>query len=349
MAFEIKPTPKIVQSASDDPWFNLSLEEYLLDHLSPQEVILYLWQNDHTVVIGRNQNAWKECNWEELAQSGGKLARRLSGGGAVYHDLGNLNFTFLMHTENYDLERQLRVILDAIKELGLEACFSGRNDLLMDNRKFSGHAYYHRDNKVALHHGTILVHSDLEKLTHYLNPSQNKITSKGIDSVRSRVVNLTELKPSLTIDQVKRSIQECFINDWSPSTSVDPLTYPITTYTAPLPKDTDGLQHLSALYERYASWEWRFGQSPNFDISFSERFTWGEIELGFQLKQGRINACTIFSDAMDQELIRNLAQRFTHQLLNREELVKAIRGLNESTEENPLLNDLISWIKGLNL
>lgn len=135
---------KIVYSHSYDPWFNLAVEEYLLNHVHDHEVILYLWQNDQTVVIGRNQNAWKECAWEQLEKDGGKLARRLSGGGAVFHDLGNLNFTFLTTKKHYELERQLSVILQALRKLGVNAEFSGRNDLMLDGRKFSGHAYYYQ-------------------------------------------------------------------------------------------------------------------------------------------------------------------------------------------------------------
>lgn len=366
-----KITARLVQSSSYDPWFNLSLEELLLDQLAENEVILYLWQNDHTIVIGRNQNAWKECRWEELAESGGKLARRLSGGGAVYHDLGNLNFTFIMNNRDFNIERQLAIILKAMEKLDLNASFSGRNDLVLDKRKFSGHAYYHRDNKVALHHGTILVHSDLEKLAFYLNPSQKKIASKGIDSVRSRVVNLTEINPALTIEQVRLNIQESFLSDWSSLDTENSSTPLITTYHNPfakIPKDNRSLnknlvqnliqnhtpsnedhEKLVQLYERNSSWEWRFGQSPSFDISFSERFTWGEVELGFNLKQGKINSCTIFSDAMDQELIRELANSLHGILFNKEDLLEVLQGLTANTSKDLILKDLKAWIKDLDI
>lgn len=133
--------PEIIYSQSFNPWYNLALEEYLLNGVSDNEVILYLWQNDNTVVVGRNQNAWKECRCKLLEEEGGKLARRLSGGGAVYHDLGNLNFTFLMKDSLYDLKHQLNVILNAVKMAGIEAEFSGRNDLVVQGKKFSGNAF----------------------------------------------------------------------------------------------------------------------------------------------------------------------------------------------------------------
>src|SRR6056297_3762446 len=147
---------KIYHSTSFDPWHNLAFEEYLLNQVEENEVILYLWQNDNTGVIGRNQNAWKECRSELLAEEGGKLARRLSGGGAVYHDLGNLNFTFIMDKDNYNLKKQLKVILEAVRDQGIEAEFSGRNDLVVKSKKFSGNAFYF-GSETAYHHGTILV------------------------------------------------------------------------------------------------------------------------------------------------------------------------------------------------
>ncbi|EQB89505.1 hypothetical protein M918_03045 [Clostridium sp. BL8] len=180
---------RVVVSKSFDPYFNLALEELLLNKVEREEVILYLWQNEKTVVIGRNQNPWKECNLELLSRVNGKVARRLSGGGAVYHDLGNLNFTFLMREENEDLSKQLGVIIRALKELGIEAVFSGRNDILVDNKKISGNAFYREENKYY-HHGTLLFDVDMEILPKILTPSIEKLQSKGIDSVKRQSYKL---------------------------------------------------------------------------------------------------------------------------------------------------------------
>ena len=188
----------VCRARGTDPYENLALEEALLDRVRPGELILYLWQNERTVVIGRNQNPWKECRTALLAEEGGRLARRLSGGGAVFHDLGNLNFTFLMAAEDYDLPRQLTVLERACQSLGIPAQRSGRNDLLADGRKFSGNAFYKHNGK-AYHHGTLMVDVDLEKVQRYLSPSRAKLAAKGVDSVRSRVVNLREFVPCLTI------------------------------------------------------------------------------------------------------------------------------------------------------
>ncbi|MTK11235.1 MAG: lipoate--protein ligase, partial [Clostridiaceae bacterium] len=198
---------KIVVSTSVDPYYNLSLEEYLLNNVEEDEVILYLWQNANTVVIGRNQNPWKECKCKELELNNGKIARRLSGGGAVYHDLGNLNFTFVASEALYNLEKQLKVILKAAQKEGINAQFSGRNDIEVNGKKFSGNAFYFTKTS-AYHHGAILIDTDINKLGSYLQVSKEKIQSKGIDSVQARVVNLKNLNKDITIESFKMRLKE---------------------------------------------------------------------------------------------------------------------------------------------
>lgn len=284
---------KIVHSTSYDPWYNLALEETLLNKVLRNQVILYLWQNENTVVIGRNQNAWKECRCKQLEKDGGMLARRLSGGGAVFHDLGNLNFTFLMDKKLYNLENQFRIILDAVKKLGIDAEFSGRNDLVVKGQKFSGNAFYHGPSSVY-HHGTLLVDADLAKLTYYLQVSREKISSKGVDSVESRVVNLSGVKPGTTVEAIKSSLEDSFLDFYGGNK-----------------EKARGCQvdeDIKNLYEKYASWEWRYGFTPEFDISYYNRFTWGEIDMKFKVEKGQIVTATIFSDAMEAELIQFLAK-----------------------------------------
>ena len=167
-----------------DPYFNLAMEKWLCDHLDGRR-ILYLWQNEHTVVIGKNQNPLKECRLAALKQDGGLLARRCSGGGAVYHDLGNLNFTMLVPNDQFDLHRQCSVLLQAVRQFGVDAQFSGRNDLTAQGRKFSGNAFYHGPHG-SFHHGTLLVDTDSEKVARYLKVSAAKLKGNGVDSVRQR-------------------------------------------------------------------------------------------------------------------------------------------------------------------
>ena len=195
--------------AGTDPHRNLAIEEYLTDTVPEDTCILYLWQNRHTVVIGRNQNAWAECRTTELERDSGTLARRLSGGGAVYHDMGNLNFTFSLREADYDLRRQQSVIVEACRLLGIPAEISGRNDILTNGCKFSGNSFYNHAG-CAFHNGTLLLSVDMANLGKYLTPSKVKLESKGVASVRSRVINLTELKPDLTIDSMATAMVKAF-------------------------------------------------------------------------------------------------------------------------------------------
>ncbi len=278
-------TIALYEGISNDPHYNLAVEEYLLESVKPGQCILYLWQNENTVVIGRNQNPWKECRTTLLAEEGGVLARRLSGGGAVFHDLGNLNFTFLMSQPDYDLDRQLTVIQDAVRSLGIPAERSGRNDILAAGRKFSGNAFY-KNGRQAYHHGTLLVDANMEKLSRYLNPSKAKLQAKGVDSVRSRVGNLKELNPEITVASLSEALKASFAR----------------TYGAPLQilgeNDLDKAR-IDALAARNRSWEWNFGQKLPFTAQCEERFPWGGVQIQLQIESGIIQQAKVYSDAMD--------------------------------------------------
>ena len=196
-----------IKSSSINPYYNLALEDYLFHNIPANSLVFFLCQNQNTVMIGKNQNAWKECDVQRLEADGGHLARRLSGGGAVYHDLGNLNFTFCTSREDYDVSQQTDVILRAVQRLGIGAVRNGRNDLTADGRKFSGHAFLKKESH-CYHHGTLMVDVDGGELAKYLRPDPQKLAGKGVDSVRSRVVNLRELAPDLTIDRLAEALTE---------------------------------------------------------------------------------------------------------------------------------------------
>ncbi len=323
--------PILIESSYENPWYNLALEEYLFNTVNTNEVILYLWQNNNTVVIGRNQNAWKECDSEKLEKDGGKLARRLSGGGAVYHDLGNLNFTFIMHKDNYNLERQLSVIANALKYFNINAEFSGRNDMLINDKKFSGHAYYFKDNR-AYHHGTLLVNSDLEKLAHYLKPSKKKIESKGVDSVRSRVTNIANIDKDITIYRMANALKKSFENTYGIISK-----YKVYDYNNP---------NIITLQDKYSSWDWRYGSSPKFDISFSDKFTWGEVEIALSLKNGLISEMKVYTDAMDTRLFDDFSVGFIGCKFDKESMSKICEEQTQSMSDevkldiNTLINNL---------
>jgi lipoate-protein ligase A len=323
-------TTRIVRSETFDPWYNLALEELLLKHVRENEIILYLWQNDNTVVVGKNQNSWRECKCTELDEHGGKLARRLSGGGAVYHDLGNLNFTFIMDKELYNLEKQLRVITEALKKIGIEAEFSGRNDITVKGRKFSGNAFYNTKN-TALHHGTLLINSDFSKLGAYLQVSKEKIQSKGIESIQSRVINLKEINSSITIEEVISNLMSTFIQLYGGNgeeIDIDPFE-----------------EEINLLYNKYSSWQWRYGESPSFDISFHKRFTWGEIEICLNCKDGYIVDSKVYSDAMDYEIITEISKKLNGIKFNMEYIINSIRSLNEDGIKSSIIEDVAEWLK----
>lgn len=246
-------------------------------------MVLYLWRNENTVVIGRNQNPWKECNLEKLSNMKGKIARRLSGGGAVYHDLGNLNFTFLTGEKNEDLSKQLSVIIEALKEQGIESSFSGRNDILVDGKKISGNAFYWDNNKYY-HHGTLLYEVDVEKLTAILTPPTHKLTSKGIDSVKSRVANLKEYREDLTIESLMKSLIRAFEVKYGEINDIKYL-------------DEEVLD-LHELTNKYSSSQWIYGDSPDFHISIDRITTEGKIEINISAEDSEIKKCKIYTDSL---------------------------------------------------
>lgn len=288
---------KLCEVQGTDPYRNLAIEQVLLESQEAGCCTLYLWQNQNTVVIGSNQNAWKECRTELLSQEGGRLARRLSGGGAVFHDLGNLNFTFLVPSEDYDLPRQLAVICGACRALGIPAEVSGRNDLLADGKKFSGNAFYHSGGK-SYHHGTLLVNVDMEKLGRYLRPSEAKLRAKGVASVRSRVCNLRELCPDLTIERLKQALAQSFG----------------AVYGLPVERiaeDALDAAEIDRLQARNASWEWNYGCKLPFDFSCEARFDWGEMRIELQVESGTVVRAAVYTDAMDHTAAPLLEQALT--------------------------------------
>lgn len=307
-----------------DPWHNLALEELLFDTHS-EGVNLYLWQNQNTVVIGRHQNAWKECRVEELEQDGGKLARRTSGGGAVFHDLGNLNFTFTATKTLYDQQRQLRVIIDAVQSLGIAADFTGRNDIVTANgEKFSGNAFRFGE-AVRMHHGTLLVCADMGKLGRYLQPSAEKLRAKGVESVRARVCNLADYRPSLGIDEVRDAVIRAFIREYGVCRRME--------------EDALDMGRLAALRARHASWDWRYGSTPGFDLSFETRFPWGGVELQMVLENGRIREARVYSDAMDEAFIAQISPALIGQRFDRGDMAKALRALR-----GEMAVDMADWL-----
>lgn len=273
-----------------NPYKNIAVEEYLLMHTEPGTGILYLWQNRKTVVIGRNQNAWRECRVEALEADGGFLARRMSGGGAVFHDLGNLNFTFLARKEDYDLEKQTEVILRAVQSFGIPARRTGRNDLTVKGRKFSGNAFY-TTGDFCYHHGTVLIDADKQEMSKYLNVSREKLQSKGVESVKSRVGNLSEWVPSLTVEQMRQALILAFGQVYGGT--------PEAILPEALPKEK-----LEAGETHFSSWDWLYGRKIPFNAEASGRYDWGEVQMRLEISEGIIRDAVVWTDTLDVELAR---------------------------------------------
>ncbi len=302
-----------------DPYENLALEEQLLEAVRPGEIMLYLWQNRHTVVIGRNQNAWKEVRVAELTRDGGHLVRRLSGGGAVYHDLGNLNFTFLVSQADYDVARQTEVILRAVRSFGIKAARTGRNDITADGRKFSGNAFY-KSGGSAYHHGTLLMDVDMPSLAKYLNVPQQKLESKGVSSVRARVVNLKELCPGITIPALQGALTSALHEVYG----AEPRE---------LPAARIDLQKVAQGREKFSDWGWIYGRPIPFTWEGEARFPWGGIQMQFAVEAGRIKECAIYSDAMEETAIQRLPKLLAGLPLNGAVLAEAVAPLHAEMEE----------------
>ncbi len=307
-----------------DGWRNLAADEYFLTALSPDDILLYFYVNENAVVIGRNQNAWRECNLANMEADGVQLVRRMSGGGAVYHDGGNLNFSFHLPKSCYDVERQLTVILNALRALGVEAAFTGRNDLTAGGKKFSGSAFCARGDRM-LHHGTLLVSADLEKLSGYLNVSEQKIKSKGVTSVRARVCNLSDLVSGLTTDDTRRAVEEAFAAAYGPWTPWRPES---------------AKAELEALYEKHRSWTWRLGESAPFTWEGEKRFPWGEVQLGLSVQNGVVDEAVLHTDALDTQLPRRVAHALAGVQFSAREMSAALRSAGGGE-----LAELAEWLE----
>lgn len=310
---------------STNPHQNLALEETLFDFVDDETLVFYLWQNQHTVVIGRNQNAIKECHVVDLAQDNGVLARRLSGGGAVYHDLGNLNFTFLMSTSNFDAEKQSQVLIEALRSFGIEAYARGRNDLLVDEKKFSGHAYYHHNQK-SYHHGTLMVNVNLSELSKYLNVSKLKLQGKGVKSVISRVTNLLDYAEELTIENLKQSLLK----------AVEQV------YQAPMQElilDEKTQLKFTEMTQKYSSKEWLLPEHFISNTLLEDRFEWGEISLSMEIKDNKISNIQVYTDAMDAFLASKLEDCLEDEIFSTQSIEIAIQSCDLDTQ---VKEDLIS-------
>nr|WP_314464953.1 lipoate--protein ligase [uncultured Clostridium sp.] len=267
---------KVIISQELNPYFNIAAEHQLF-LASDEDTHLFLWQNDASVIVGRNQNLFAECDLKYLKEHNINAVRRLSGGGAVYHDKGNVNFTFITKEKTADPAQFIELIRSSMHKLDIDCEFSGRNDLLFRNQKFSGHAYY-TDGEHYMYHGTILVNVNFEQLGKALTPSVLKLKSKGIESVKSRVINLSEVNSKITTEKVIQA----FIKTFN-CKNIEYINK--TNLEAPLEK-------------LLSSDDWLYGEAPEFNIEFDRKYSLGNISVHISVTDGLIQHIKISTDSL---------------------------------------------------
>ncbi|NLB84474.1 MAG: lipoate--protein ligase [Synergistaceae bacterium] len=277
-----------IEGQSTDPTYNLAVEEHLYRTIEQGHPGYFLlWQNRPSIIVGRFQNTAQEVNRTFAEEHGIAVVRRISGGGAVYHDLGNINYTFIVPNDEgnpFDFARHAAPVVDALAALGVKAEFNSRNDLAIDGKKFSGSAQ-HMDRRRLLHHGTLLFDSDLSVLVRALQVDDEKFTSKGFKSVRSRVTNILPCLPApLSMGKFMDYLRNSLSGLEQISLSGE---------------QKEGIDRLRA--EKYATWEWNWGASPDFSERKVRRFPWGKVEALLDVKNGVIQQARFFGDFFGQE------------------------------------------------
>ncbi|MBR3293585.1 MAG: lipoate--protein ligase [Oscillospiraceae bacterium] len=305
---------KILDLYTTDAAWNLAAEQYVFENMPREDSYFMLWQNKKAVIIGKYQNTQAEINPAYIHDEQVQVIRRLSGGGAVYHDLGNLNFSFITDAngrKHIDMAGFCRPVIETLRELGVDAELNGRNDMTVNGQKFSGNAQYLRQGRV-MHHGTILYDSDLSAVSRALHVDQAKIQSKGIASVRSRVTNI---RPLLPIDRPLSDFRELLLTHMLKQTSGSMYSFSA--------EDTEQIEQIRR--SRYARWDWNYGSSPACDLEKSRRIDGcGTVRAFITLDKGCIRSLQFQGDFFSAEEPELLAKKLIGQALTEEALLDAL-------------------------
>lgn len=275
-------TMLLIYNDTTTPYFNLAMEEYLLKNFD--EELFILWRNEPSIIVGKNQNTLSEINLDYIEEHSIPVVRRQSGGGAVFHDLGNINFTFISNGNSFsDFRRFTQPIIDLLKTMDVNADFSGRNDLLIDGKKFSGNAQYNYKNK-TMHHGTLMFSSKINVLSKALKVKPIKLEGKGIKSVKSRVTNISEhLNRNMDILEFKDSIMG-YLAKSNPENEKYTLSE----------TDIQNIQNL--VDEKYSTWDWNFGKSPKYNLRHELKYPGGNVEFNLNVDKGVITEVKFYGD-----------------------------------------------------
>ena len=284
---------------------NIALETYLVENKLVDEPILLFYINENAIIIGRNQNTLEEVNQPYIEEKQIEVVRRMSGGGAVYHDKGNVSFCFIKDDDGSfrDFESFTKPVIEALHRLGATgAKLEGRNDLLIDGKKFSGNAMYAKDGRMTAH-GTLLFNSDLEEVTRALKPREEKIASKGIKSIRSRVTNIApyvdDQYKQLTIEEFRDVL---LLEIFGVETKEQVPQYYLT--------DEDWAKVEAIKNERFGNWNWNYGESPAFELTSRHKFPFGLVDFRFNVEQGRVKAVKIYGDFFGLGDIQDVEEQF---------------------------------------
>jgi len=308
-----------INNQSNDPFYNMALDEYVTKELDPSNDYFYFYLNKPTVVIGRNQNTIQEINMEYIKEHNINVVRRSSGGGAVYHDLQNINFSFVVDFNKDDfnsIKRFAKAIIKALEKFGVKAEFSGRNDITISAKKISGNAQYVSRNRL-LHHGTLLFNSDLSILSKVLKVKKEKIISKGIKSVKSRVANI---KDYLNEDIDALQFKELLLKNIFEVEGSKLKEYVLS------PKDIENILRLRN--EKYITWEWNYGNDPEFDLTRSKRFDGGELDVRVNVREGIITAIKFYGDFMSIRDVSDVEEKLIGRKFKQDDVKDALSGIN---------------------
>ncbi|KAH9179535.1 Lipoyltransferase and lipoate-protein ligase [Lactarius sanguifluus] len=285
-SLQLSPTAKhsIYVSQSSDPYFNLTFEDWLFKEKPTHEPLLFIYRDRPCVIIGRNQNPWKEVNFPELHRANVPFIRRRSGGGTVYHDIGNTNFSIHLPRSSFDRNVTAELVLRAVRSLNIDARVNERNDVCVGHYKVSGSAYKIVKDR-AYHHGTMLISSQLGTLGDVLHVSKDSMVTRGVASVRSPVRNLREFSPTVTHDTFVKAMVQAFREEYHVK---EPVQYVQASDTTDSPYIQNGIAELH-------DWGWAFGQTPEFTYSISRAFGWGSTAR-IHSKHGVILSCSLTAE-----------------------------------------------------